>query len=56
MSVHLHPDDCADQRNGVDLMRQHVSPRHVATAAAVIYLGTLSWIGHVAWLIQWAGN
>lgn len=30
--------------------------RLIAAIAAVIYLGTLSWIGHVAWLVQWAGN
>ena len=52
----MHPDDYADQRAGVDLSARHVNLRHLVTAAAVIYIGTLSWIGHVAWLIQWAGN
>ena len=51
----MHPDDYADQRTGVDLNKRHVSMRHLVTAATVVYLGTLSWIGHVAWLIQWAG-
>ena len=53
----MNPDDYADQRRDPhSLMRRHVPLRLIATAATVIYLGTLSWIGHVAWLIQWAGN
>ena len=51
----MHPDDYADQRAGVDLNQRHVPLRLIATAAALIYIGTLPWIGHVAWLIQWAG-
>ena len=26
----MHPDDYADQRNGVDLMRRHVSAQGIA--------------------------
>ena len=53
----MHPDDYADQRRDPhSVMQRHVSLRTLLGIAAVIYIGTLSWIGHVAWLIQWAGN
>ena len=71
MITRMHPDDYADQRVGHDLMRHNFQindwcnrcipvegrliVKNMAVAAAVIYIGTLSWIGHVAWLIQWAG-
>ena len=53
----MHPDDYADERRDPDaLMRTHVPLRYAVYAALVVYIGTLSWIGHVAWAIQWVGN